>query len=595
MSNPLQTFQDILNDKGLSPSEIMAGGKLHRCPTQTKPHKQNGAYIAHLDSPATLWWCNWESGEQGTFTEAEERTLSPAEREILRQRQNAMRRQREAEYAQRREAAAQQARSILNTASPCSPEHAYLRRKGIPALAEVRQDRNGMLLIPVRDHSGNVQSLQYIAQDGTKRFLVGGKVQGGHFIIPGKPEKPLVLCEGYATGASIHLACECTVYVAFSANNLPIVANIVRRKFPDASIMVCGDNDETGRGKGQEAAQAAQARLVLPTFTAGTGKDFNDLHQSEGLQEVHRQLEASEQAGNSPVLVSLDMGEFLSMSIPERGYLLSPVLPVQGIGILYAPRGIGKTFAALSIAVAVASGGAVFNWRAPMPKRTLYVDGEMPATSMQNRLSALVNGMSVPPHTLKNMALITPDLQPCPMPDVSTANGQAMLEPFLKGVDMVVLDNIATLCRTGKENESQSWQTMQAWLLELRRRGMTVLLIHHAGKSGDQRGTSAREDIMDTVISLRRPREYSMAEGARFEVHLTKARGILGDDAKPFEANLITEGNALHWQVRELEDVELDELKRLLREGYSIRDCAEEMGKSKGAIQRLKKKLEGEN
>lgn len=401
MSNPLQTFQDILNDKGLVPSEILADGKLRRCPTTGKPHKQNGAYIAHLDSPATLWWCNWESGEQGTFTEAEERPLSPAEREVLQRRQNAMRRQREAECAQRREAAAQQARSILNTASPCSPEHVYLRRKGIPALGNVRQDRNGMLLIPVRDHSGNVQSLQYIAQDGTKRFLVGGKVQGGHFIIPGKPEKPLVLCEGYATGASIHLACEWTVYVAFSANNLPVVANIVRRMFPDASIMVCGDNDETGRSKGQEAAQAAQARLVLPTFTTGAGKDFNDLHQSEGLQEVRRQLEASEQTGSSPALVSLDMGEFLSMSIPERGYLLSPILPVQGIGILYAPRGIGKTFAALSIAVAVASGGAVFNWRAPMPKRTLYVDGEMPATSMQNRLSALVNGMSVPPHTLK--------------------------------------------------------------------------------------------------------------------------------------------------------------------------------------------------
>lgn len=181
------------------------------------------------------------------------------------------------------------------------------------------------------------------------------------------------------------------------------------------------------------------------------------------------------------------------------------------------------------------------------------------------------------------------------MPDLSTAHGQSLLEPFLKGVDMVVLDNIATLCRTGKENESQSWQTMQAWLLELRRRGMAVLLIHHAGKSGDQRGTSAREDIMDTVISLRRPREYSMAEGARFEVHLTKARGILGDDAKPFEANLVSEGNALRWQIKELEDVEMEELKRLLNDGYSIRDCAEEMGKSKGAIQRLKKKLDGES
>ena len=174
-------------------------------------------------------------------------------------------------------------------------------------------------------------------------------------------------------------------------------------------------------------------------------------------------------------------------------------------------------------------------------------------------------------------------------------SGQLALEPYLKGVDMVVLDNIATLCRTGKENEAQSWQVMQSWLLDLRRRGITVLLIHHAGKSGDQRGTSAREDIMDTVISLRRPREYSMAEGARFEVHLTKARSVLGDDAKPFEANLVTEGNALHWQIKGLEDVELEELKRLLSEGYSIRDCAEEMGKSKGAIQRLKRRLESEN
>lgn len=75
MSNPLQTFQDILNDKGLVPSEILVDGKLRRCPTTGKPHKQNGAYIAHLDSPATLWWCNWESGEQGTFTKAEKGRL----------------------------------------------------------------------------------------------------------------------------------------------------------------------------------------------------------------------------------------------------------------------------------------------------------------------------------------------------------------------------------------------------------------------------------------------------------------------------------------------------------------------------------------
>ena len=183
-------------------------------------------------------------------------------------------------------------------------------------------------------------------------------------------------------------------------------------------------------GFSKEAARLANAQLVLPQFTSGNGTDFNDLHQIESIEVVRSQLESAltKQHG----LVALDMSEFLSMQIPDRGYLLSPILPVQGIGILYTPRGVRKTFAALSVAVAVASGGAVFNWRAPMPKKTLYVDGEMPATSMQSRLSSLVGGMAIPPQALKNLSLITPDLQPCAMPDLSTPNGQAMIEPLLQ-------------------------------------------------------------------------------------------------------------------------------------------------------------------
>ena len=235
MSNTLQTFRDVLNANGLIPSEIIADGKLHRCPTEAKPNKQNGAYIAHLDTPATLWWCNWESVEQGTFTDTEERTFSQAEKEALRQRQAIVKQQREDEFARRQAAAAQKAQSELNASIPCSPEHPYLQRKGIPPLGAVRQAPNGTLLIPVQDASGNVQTLQRIAPDGEKRFLTGGKVHGGHFVIQGKPEKPVTVCEGYATGDSIHLACGYTVYVAFSANNLPIVAGIVRNAFAPAS------------------------------------------------------------------------------------------------------------------------------------------------------------------------------------------------------------------------------------------------------------------------------------------------------------------------------------------------------------------------
>ena len=358
MNDLLHTFHDVLGQHGLVPEEIFADGNLHRCPTEGKPHKRNGAYIAHLDKPATLWWCNWETDDQGTFCAEEKQTLSFAEMSAWQERQQSIRRQREEECTRRHAEAAQQARQEWNAARACDASHPYLRRKGIPALEGIRQSRDGTLLIPVLDAANNLQSLQRIYSDGTKRFLVGGKVSDGRFIIPGQPEKSIAICEGFATGASIHLATDWTVYVAFSANNLAPVAKSVKEQFPASSIIICGDKDETGRKRGGEAARLANAQLVLPHFTSGNGTDFNDLHQIEGLEAVRSQLEAAltKQHG----LVALDMSEFLSMQIPDRGYLLSPILPVQGIGILYAPRGVGKTFAALSVAVAVASGGAVF-------------------------------------------------------------------------------------------------------------------------------------------------------------------------------------------------------------------------------------------
>ena len=293
-----------------------------------------------------------------------------------------------------------------------------------------------------------------------------------------------------------------------------------------------------------------------------------------------------------PELVVINMADFLSMELPERGFLLHPVIPTQGIVILYAPRGIGKTFAALSMSLAVAGGLSLYNWRASKGNKVLYVDGEMPAIAMQERLNALACGMAAPELAMQNLSILTPDMQARSMPDLSTTDGQRSLEPFLDGVNLLVLDNIATLCRTGKENESQSWQSMQSWLLDLRRRGMAVLLVHHAGKSGDQRGTSAREDIMDTVISLRRPKIYSMAEGARFQVHLTKARGITGKDASPFEVHLQAKDNLLHWDILEIAEAEMEQVKKLLEEGYSVRECAEEMGISKSSVHRFKQRIE---
>ena len=99
------------------------------------------------------------------------------------ERQQSIRRQREEECARRYAEAAQQARQEWTLARACNANHPYLRCKGIPALEGIRQARDGVLLIPVLDAANNLQSLQRIYPDGTKRFLVGGKVSDGRFII----------------------------------------------------------------------------------------------------------------------------------------------------------------------------------------------------------------------------------------------------------------------------------------------------------------------------------------------------------------------------------------------------------------------------
>lgn len=120
--------------------------------------------------------------------------------------------------------------------------------------------------------------------------------------------------------------------------------------------------------------------------------------------------------------------------------------------------------------------------------------------------------------------------------NLGSPEGQRELERHLDGADLLILDNLSTLMANGSEGASDAWLPMQNWLLRLRRKDVAVLLVHHAGVNGRQRGTSRREDALDTVIGLRRPADYSPEQGARFEVRIEKARSMVGDGALPFEA-----------------------------------------------------------
>ena len=266
---------------------------------------------------------------------------------------------------------------------------------------------------------------------------------------------------------------------------------------------------------------------------------------SEQCRRQSVELQVLLDVPQSSCLQADSLDDFLALEIPAREMVLSPILPAQGLTMLYSKRGVGKTYLALGIALAVARGGSFLRWKAAKARKVLFLDGELPATTLQQRITSIKAGIPESEPKLPDqgyLRIITPDRQKQPMPDLATREGQMLIERQLVGAELVVLDNLSALCRSGKENEGESWLPVQEWLLRLRQRGISVLLVHHAGKSGAQRGTSRGEDMLDTVVALQHPSDYAASEGLRCEVRYEKARGFLGEEAKPFEVRMQLEG-----------------------------------------------------
>lgn len=295
----INSFQKALEAAGLRPGEIIADGVLHRCPTDGKPQGRDGAYALHLDSPPSGWYQNHRGGEITRWTAKEEHSLSPEDRKRLQARIEVDRRQREEARAQGHAEAAEKARSILTGAQPCTG-HPYLAAKGVKPCPDLKIGNDGRLVVPVRGQDGKPMSLQFIAKDGSKLFLTGGRKAGGFFVIKGKAG-PLYICEGLATGLSIHEATGYFVLVAFDCGNLEAVATHARQKYPAREIVLCADDDHHRPGNpgltaATAAARAIKGLLAKPGFKEpldAQGEpftDFNDLHTAEGLDAVRGYL-----------------------------------------------------------------------------------------------------------------------------------------------------------------------------------------------------------------------------------------------------------------------------------------------------------------
>lgn len=290
-STPEQAFLEAIEAAGLTPpDEINSDGEIHRFATNGKHDDDAGWYVLHNDGVAVGVFGCWRAGITRNWCSKSTTEMTTAESDAHQHRLQALKAHREIEQVQRNATAAVVAAVRWEAAAPCT-SHPYLTTKGVQAYG-IRQEGEN-LLIPVHELTGRLHSLQVIAPDGDKRFLPSGRVKGCCKPI-GKIRDVLVVCEGYATGASIHEATGHAVAVAFNAGNLEAMAQALRVEYPDVQIVIAADDDyqtesNPGITKARAAALAVGGYLAIPDFGVNRPEkatDFNDLHQLLGLNAV---------------------------------------------------------------------------------------------------------------------------------------------------------------------------------------------------------------------------------------------------------------------------------------------------------------------
>lgn len=266
-----RTILEAMHAAGLAPQKELAlndDGRLVRYRVQgDKAGSRNGWAVLYSHPMQSGAFGSWKTGESHTWREATSKPQTPSERAELQRQLKAMQAARDAERVKVQEVARDRAAKLWARARPATNVHPYLQRKGVSAYG-IRRMRE-LLLIPARDAQGELQTLQFIGADGAKRFLSGGRTVGCYCPI-GKPLDSLLLCEGYATGATLFAATGIGVAVCFTAGNLQPVARALRDKFPALRLIVCADNDLTPGNPGlthaTQAARAVGGFVAVPRF-----------------------------------------------------------------------------------------------------------------------------------------------------------------------------------------------------------------------------------------------------------------------------------------------------------------------------------------
>jgi phage/plasmid primase-like uncharacterized protein/KaiC/GvpD/RAD55 family RecA-like ATPase len=522
VASPESQLIDAMRAAGLEPpNEVHMDGKIHRFRSGTKGSPGHGDkpgwYLVFGDGiPAGRFGC-WRAGIEQPWRADVGRKLTEFEEMAHARRINESKVLREAAQERQHQVASETVEKIWLSGGAAHPDHPYLKRKGIQTHG-VRITGDGRLIVPLYDQDGTLSTLQYIDEDGGKLYHPGGK-SGGKFWMIGSLDEPgtLYVAEGFATAATIYETTSRPCVIAYSASSLvPVTASLREMHGATQDIVIVADHDKHGVGQryADQASAKFGARVVMPPIE---GMDANDY-----VQAGHNLSALLIQQTGTAVIDKLKVvfGDQLGGDYEAPDELVEGLMTIGSSVVVYGDSNSGKTFWALSIATAIATGTDCYGKKTDAGL-VIYLASEAPA-SIRSRMQSIKKYHGC---TLENLVMV-----PVPMNFHSgDQDAQDVIELVraveeIKGkpVRLIIGDTLARMSAGANENSGEDMGPVMARFDQVATATRAALMIiHHNGKDAAKgaRGWSGIRAHIDTEI------EVAEKDGTR-SVTVTKQREL---------------------------------------------------------------------
>lgn len=400
-------------------------------------------------------------------------------------------------------------------------------------------------LTPWVDHEGNLEWRFKGFADPHPLYMLD--------LIAEYPDEPVIVVEGEKTADAADELLDGPIVTTWLGG-----ANAVNKTdwspLRGRHVTIWPDADETGLKAAETVAQiltnigAASVKIVELPDILPKGWDLAD-DAPDGV-DIKKLLAEAKPYDGALINYLISAKGMCELDIPPRELIVVPFILANAVILLFARRGVGKTWFGLSLALAIATGKDFLCYEVTKARHVMFIDGEMPAATIKQRLE-LLGANDVDNFDILSSELLYRDNRQL---NIGKPEDRERIEQMLQQAEsrgrkpeVIILDNLSSLRWGRDENDNSALDEILQWLLRLRHLGYTVVMVHHAGKGGDQRGASRLEDPLDTTIKLEEIHDGEGHSGARMKMSFTKVRGEWPDPDELVIQLVEGEGGILEW------------------------------------------------